>query len=114
MAASLLFGNTSQTVILCLSASWKSSERGMSVITGIPVASENLPISFSSRMVPRLFRTSPAILPWPSSNPISPRMMLLAAYRDIGSPEVTMMMQSAKPFLIGTANPPHTTSPRTS
>ena len=40
--------------------------------------------------------------------------MLLAAYRDIISPEETMNTSLAYPFLMGIANPPHTTSPSTS
>ena len=43
-----------------------------------------------------------------------PFMMLLAAYSDMNSPEVTMTTPSAFSSLRGTANPPHTTSPRTS
>ena len=40
--------------------------------------------------------------------------MLLAAYSDIISPEVTTKTSRAYPLRIGMAKPPHTTSPRTS
>ena len=39
---------------------------------------------------------------------------MLAAYSAIFSPEVTIRTLSAYPSRMGAANPPHTTSPRTS
>ena len=40
--------------------------------------------------------------------------MLFAAYRLMNSPDVTTYTSSAYPERIGTAKPPHTTSPSTS
>ena len=40
--------------------------------------------------------------------------ILLAAYNAIFSPDVTIRTLSAYPSRIGAANPPHTTSPKTS
>ena len=96
------------------SASLNASSLGITAITGIPAATANLLTLSSSPSTPRELRIMPRTRGFPVSKLDSPFMMLLAAYIDMNSPEVTSITASAYSPLRGTANPPQTTSPSTS
>ena len=107
-------GNVSLTVCPLPSASANIPSLGMTAMTSVPVASANLLTVSSSPSTPREFRMIPIRRGEPVSKLPNPFMMLFAAYIAMNSPDVTRIIPSAYSPLKGTANPPHTTSPRTS
>ena len=107
-------GKSSHTVRPAASADANNLSLGTVAITRVPVAAANLPTVSSSPSTPREFSTMPIRRGLSGVNLLIPFMMLFAAYSAMNSPEVTMITPSAFSSLRGTANPPHTTSPRTS
>ena len=87
------------------SESAKSRSLGTTAMTSVPVTRANLSTISDSPSTPRQLSTIPSSLGLPLSKFSRPRMMLLAAYIAMNSPDVTSITASAYSSLSGTANP---------